>query len=224
MTSSPIPSSSSRSRAELLKLATWPVFALFLSLAVYLWLHPTGLRELRRSQRAVRAAKSWHSIMATKLPDGTSMISGFRDVVCPADFDQTTIHHEENGRTDRQVMLNGTFYTQLPMGGWQHGSNTFMPIFDCSLGPYLGSSFLYSDLDEIERNGEIHRGGAQSLEGAKCRWWHVLPQKGSPPRYSVCLNADDHLPRLVNSVPAGISVSFSRWNSTTIAPPVSSDP
>lgn len=216
-----------RSALDLLKLAVWPVFVIVLSLVIYLWLQPSaGMRALRRSERALQSAKSWHSVMAAKGPDGFWAIAGLRDVSCPADIDETILHADANGATRRRIETQGVTYTRSPYGGWSQQNGGQTPVVDCGRGPMVGSQFLYSDLNEIERNGEVRRGGTQNVEAGKCQWWIAAPEKGGLPRYSVCLNTGDYLPHDVVFNQAGVSASFTQWNTTTIVPPagVAPDP
>jgi hypothetical protein len=207
-------------RPELLKLAVWPAIMLVLSLAIYLWLRPSaGIRALRRSEQALRSARSWHSVKAQRSSDGSWIINGLRDVTCPADYDETILHADSNGSTRRQIEFQGVTYSRSPYGGWLRSYGNLTPVAECGQGPFVGGQLLYSDLNEVERNGEVRRGEIQKVEGGQCQWWSVSPEKGAAPRYSVCLNAVDYLPHDIVFNQAGVSVSFTRWNTTIISLP-----
>ena len=224
-TSSPPPTTprpSVNSTIELIKIAFWPVFIVVAIGAIWFYLRPSrGLRELQTSRDAVRLATSWHSLRSTRRSDGSWVMAATRDVVCPTDFDETTIHPEQNGATERRVEVQGHFYSQLPTGVWTTLGNGFIRIPDCGRGPYLESlGNVYNDLDEIEQKGEVHRGGHLDTEGVKCQWWHITTANPTQPKYSVCLAEDSHFPLVVTSESYGFSYSFSKWNQTTITAPI----
>jgi hypothetical protein len=204
---------------------TSPVLVITVLVAIWLYLRPSrGARELEASRDAVRHATNWHSVRSIRLSDGSWFVNGMRDVVCPTDFDETSIHPERNPATERRVELQGYFYHQLPNGLWQRMGNGLIKIPDCGRGPYLEFfEHIYADLDEIERNGEVFPGGNLDSDGVKCQWWHITTTNPKEPKYSVCLEANSHLPLVATSLTYGFSYSFSEWNRTAITAPTPND-
>jgi len=211
-----------RQNREYLKLATWPVFFLGLGLGLYLYLGPSrGYQELERSQDALHRAKSWRSVARVRTDDGAWPVNGTRDVVCPSDFVETYTDPQQPGVLLGRAVVHGIFYNQHLDGSWIHNRDPYFLAPDCGKGPLLaGMGFLYPPLEEIARNGEIRRGKHGMTEHGKCLWWDVIPSKGSPPRYSVCLDESSHLPFEVSSEQFGFSGLFWDWDVTAISPPI----
>lgn len=209
------------SRTVLIKAVVVGLFFVVIIVSGWLYMRPSrGLREVQRSRDAVHQATSWHLMRSGRLPDGSWQYTGNRDVVCPADFDETTIRPDHNNDTEHRVELHGFFYRQLPSGAWQRSGNGPIALPECGLGPYLDPfTNIYSDLEDIERNGEVQRGSFQDTDGVNCQWWHIMVVRSPNPKYSVCLDEKSHLPLLVTSIPYGFNYSFSKWNETTIATP-----
>ena len=210
---------------ELLKLAAWPIFFLFLGLAVYWLLLPgRGYRELHASQEALRTAKSWRSLGRVRLEDGTWQTNYIRNIACPTEFDQS---YRDAFRPDvmhRHVLVGGVYYDRQDDGSWHHSPNPYFPVLDCGRGPLVeGFGFLYPSIEEIARNGEVQAGGRDTTEHGECRWWRVVLQRGSPPSYSVCLDESSHLPLELDSQRFGYNYLFWDWNAMTIEAPVDTE-
>lgn len=205
----------------LIKAIVVPLFFVAIIVGGWLYMRPNrGMRELQRSRDVVRAAASWHSMRSGRMSDGSWHYTGSRDVVCPNDFDETTIRPDHDNATEHRVELHGLFYIQLPGGAWKRSANGLIAMPECGRGPYLEPfTNIYSDLEEIERTGEIQKGSHENSEGVTCQWWHVLFTQSPNPKYSVCLDEQSHLPLIVTSTPYGFHYSLSKWNEVTIATP-----
>ena len=214
---------------DVMKFAIWPILVVGMFVFFYFYARPTpGAQALRLSRDAVQQATSWHTLTSTHLSDGSWMKSEMRDLVCPTDFDRTTLHVGQTSSIERKVEFQGTFYSQLPTGEWQRLLNGLIRIRDCGRGPYLESlGYIYSDLDEIARTGEIRMGGLLDSNGVKCQWWHLsaAPPTASDakPKYSVCVDESTHLPLLATSETLDFSYNFSKWNQITISAPTPAD-
>jgi hypothetical protein len=201
---------------ELLKRAAWPLLFLTFSYGLYLYFSPSrGYQEMLKSQEALRHVKSWRSIGSEQ-----GLVNAWRDVNCPADFSDTYVDPNEHLVT-RRAAVSGISYQQRSDGSWLRTTSPQDPVSDCGKGPYVrGIGFLYPPLDEIERNGEIRKGDWEKTEHGKCRYWSLIPAKGAPPRYSVCLDESTHLPIRIGTGAGGVSYTFWDWDAATIAPPV----
>jgi len=183
-----------------------------------------GVLELRRSREAIREAKSWESDVTGQLPSGQWVIVMMTKMECPAREDRIGIVHEENNRTVHEIWYDGDYYDLTNRGTWTSLPHGTKPVTDCGLGPSLvWDGGLYSDLDSVEKTGEVRHGQAPPPEGGvDCTWWDVAPEKNGAAHYSVCVSNDgEHLPMRVRSHENthNYVYTFQGWNSTTVALP-----
>jgi hypothetical protein len=103
---------------------------------------------LNRSRDAIRAAQSWQSTTAVQLPGGQWTVVDLYAVDCNGNFDHTYILHDQQNRNERQLQLNGRFYTRLPNNTWVQAPNASLPFAHCGEGPTLiWDGPLYDGLD-----------------------------------------------------------------------------
>jgi len=177
-----------------------------------------GVKALRASQQAMREAKSWQVAVVEQTRNGWTLVR-IDSVECPARWDRTS-HVPETSY--REIWFDGVHY-EMDAGGTFIATDMPFPS-GCGSGPSLASSgILYDDLDAIADNGEVRPGhlpvGTPGTQG--CTWWDAAPAKGAEPKYSVCLNEDDHLPRSIRSVEQGHTYAYTLpgWNVTTVTLP-----
>ena len=206
------------------------VIGLIMVLGGAIWLYPSNqqvsqkaMEEFTLAQRAVFAAKSWHSHIYN-LKDGSVASDLASDVVCPLDkrdVSDTTGYE--------RVTLDGVGYSKDASGQWQH--TIYDPfhvnkLTDCTQGPL----FIMNDpLSSIDRMRAYHvlvkKGELKTVDGESCRQW-VIPREGIYPYVIVCINPEDHLPREVlqyspdrTPVLTG-RLTLTRWNQVTVTPPI----
>jgi len=179
----------------------------------------SGYRELQASREAVRAAKSWRFAAQIPLDTSTTVIVKTRDVVCPTDFAESSRELDNLDRFKGHAFIRGINYDRLPDGSWRYYPANLPPLRECGKGPIVEGTFLYGTLDRVASMGEIRRGDRFTTEHGACRWWDVIPERGAPPSYSVCLEGFSHLPLELRYPLSGNTYTFWDWNATTLTPP-----
>lgn len=206
------------------------VFAVVL-FAGFLGCSKAGVRELRQSRDAVRAAKSWE-VDATQ--GATTRMLFQEKVECPSRRDMMwTVRPPEKAVLDNDgrvvvhdIWFDGDRYTSDGLS-WHHfaGAEKALPsklAIGCGVGPALvWDGALYSDLDAVIKAGEIRQGPTATINGGECTWWDVAPAKGQDARYTVCVDTATHLPRVARTRERGNEYTYtlSRWNETSVGLP-----
>lgn len=190
-----------------------------------------GVKELRQSRDAVRAANSWE-VYATL---GATTVTVFQaKVECPSRRDMmwtvrppANLVMDNNGRVVvHDIWFDGDWYTSDGRL-WNHfpGAEKALPgklALGCGVGPALvWDGTLFSDLDAVIKTGEIRPGPTSTINGGECTWWDVVPDKGAEARYTVCVDSVTHLPRVARTREHGTEYTYTltRWNETSVALP-----
>jgi hypothetical protein len=193
-----------------------------------------GVKELRQSRAAVRAASSWQSDVTGTAPGSHPRDILLEKVECPSRRDlMLTTRPPEKSELDKEgriivheIRYDGDWYTSDGRS-WNHfaGAQKNLPgklPIGCGEGPArVWDGALYADLDDVIGKGEIRRGQTAQIDGGACTWWEVAPAKDAPAHYSVCVGDQDHLPREVRSHEKGNEYTYtlSHWNQTSVTLP-----
>ncbi len=193
-----------------------------------------GVKELRQSRDAVRAAKSWQIDVTGAAPGATPRELLREKVECPSRRDlMWTIRPPEKAVLDKdgrtvvhEIWYGGDWYTSDGRS-WDHfaGAEKALPgklAIGCGEGPALiWDGALYSDLDQAVKVGEIRQGPTATVNGGVCTWWDVAPAKGEAAHYTVCVDKENSLPRVVRARERGNEYTYtlSGWNETSVTLP-----
>jgi len=200
---------------------------LALGVAFYFYFGPgRGVYEIEQCHAAVRKARSWHMQGQTRSREDRPWNTFARDVSCPGAMHETARVTDEEGHEHLQelVILNEAYYSRRTDGTWLFNPTGAPPepVPDCAFGPLLPShANLFGDQKEVLANARITAGQMESAGGASCRNWEVSFPSGSgyTPRYWICINQGDHLPRRVTFPNNSASFEFSMWNATSVSAP-----
>jgi hypothetical protein len=191
-----------------------------------------GVKELRESRDAVRAARNWENDATVRNGAQWQMVF-LEKVECPSRRDMMwTIQPpkellDDKGRIVRHdIWFDGTWYTSDGRT-WEtfRDAEKKLPgklAISCGDGPTLASDgHLFSDLDDIVRKGEIRPGPKMTENGFDCTWWDVADGPGAAPRYTVCINTLSHLPQVVRTREHGNEYTYtlSQWNTASVGLP-----
>ena len=188
-----------------------------------------GIAELQRSRAALRDARSWHSHAIQKTAAGTLFREETKDISCPDDYKLETFVPDGQRMTgfppfyrSTTIHTSGMTYLRLDDASWMSNAPMSYAIsLDCTGSPNVNGSKLFYDLDIVIAQGEVKSGERRHVGDDLCRDYSVSWAHDLTPRYIVCINEDDHLPRLVDLRSAQWTYEFSAWNSTTVtAPPI----
>lgn len=179
-----------------------------------------GVKALQASREAIRAANSWQVSVSMQTRSGWQLVR-IDSVECPGRLDRTGTSPDSPSNSYRQIWFGGVHYEVGPRGTWT--ATDMPPPAGCGAGLRLATGgFLYDDLDAIGRDGEVRRSPPFGQPRAEdCTWWDAAPAKGADPKYSVCLNDDDHLPRSIRSVEQEQTYVYTLpgWNVTKVTLP-----
>ncbi len=195
-----------------------------------------GAIELQQARQAVRRAQGWNMGITVRLSSGQWVPYSLEKVECP---NRRRIYHllperlvtgsqvPSSGWIAQEIWYDGDWLT-FDAAGWNRirGAQDTFPgkpaMTTCGSDiAMIGDIPLFGDLDSIIKNGEIRRGNLPQPEHENCIWWEVAPGPGAPARYSVCVDPQDHLPRVVRSreQERDYAYSFSLWNATQVTLP-----
>jgi len=208
------------------------VVVIALGLAAYLYVGPgRGLYEIEQAHAAVRKAKSGHLQGRARAAEDQPWSTFSRDVACPGALHESATLTDAEGheRLQELVILNGAYYSRKSDGGWLFNPTGAPPeaVPDCAYGPILPSrTNLFGDAQEVRANAKIARGEIEKVGEENCRNWEVSFPAGSgyAPRYWICINGSDHLPRRVTFPNNSASFEFTDWNTATVTAPALNDP
>ena len=129
---------------------------------------------------------------------------------------------DPHNRSVRELMYDSAYYSKGDGIDWIKVPGGQIAAITCGQGPSLTwDGILYEDLDGVQRSGEVRPGKPTQVDGSACDWWEVAPVKGAPPHYTVCINPDDFLPRIVHSREHDLNYTYtlSNWNTTKVTLP-----
>jgi hypothetical protein len=207
----------------------WIYVLVMMMLAVVTGCTKPGVKELRQSRDAVRAAKSWQEDVSVN--DGGRWAPLLLvKVECPARRDLMWTMRppkeelDSEGRTVvHEIWYDGTWYTSDGRV-WETLADAEKKIpgkldIGCGEGPLrVWDGSLYSDLDQVIGKGEIKPGPKMTENGYDCTWWDLAAAPGEQPKYTVCINEASHLPQVVRSRENGHEYTYtlSQWNTASV--------
>jgi|SRR5258706_9106645 len=181
-----------------------------------------GVLELRTSREATRAAQSWQEDISAQVPTGQWMIVDLEKVECPGRMDRIAMLRDPHNRGVHELEYDGAYYSKGDGADWTKVPGAKIAAISCGQGPLLvWDGVLYSDLEAVERSGEVRLAKPTISSDDACEWWEVAPEKDGPPHYTVCIHADDHLPYIVHSHEHNLNYTYtlSNWNKTKVTLP-----
>ncbi len=195
-----------------------------------------GAVELQKARQAIHMAQGWNVGVTVQLSSGQWVPFSLEKVECP---NRRRIYHllperlvtgsqiPSPGWIAQEIWYDGDWLT-LDAAGWNRirGAQDTFPgkpaMTTCGNDiAMVVDPPLFSDLDSILENGEIRRGKLPVPQHENCTWWEVAPGPGAPARYSVCIDPQDHLPRVLRSREQehDYVYSFSQWDATQVTLP-----
>jgi hypothetical protein len=197
--------------------------AIPITLVYFLTRPDQGLVELKRSRDAIAHARSWRVHEVIKSTGDSIFRDETKDVSCPTEFDVETFYPQ-----GRRLISNVTAFHQsrIHAGTVLYTRNDDEPWIstvdgayfaspDCSHGPVIRNSVLFSDIDMLTLNGEVKRGERKLVADGYCRLWQIASPRGSA-GYTACINENDHLPRQFTYDAGRAIYDFSNWNLPTV--------
>jgi hypothetical protein len=214
----------SRSRIAILLLSG----AVPITVAYYMTRPDPGLSQLQKSRDAIHQATSWHSHESMLGPAAVILREETRDVFCPSrtrsnyriETSFITPDRLRDGDAQRsriEMSIDGVHYSQIDGGPWtSHPEGMFLQ--DCGGAPIVLGSKLYFDADIIIPHGQMKYVGERHVGADACTDWEASWDRIKP-RYTICINEADHLPRRI-AREDGWTIEFSNWNqpSSLVAP------
>jgi hypothetical protein len=181
-------------------------------LLLYLWLLPSAAeRQLKHTQVALQKATSWHMESRAVGPDHDE--NTIQDVVCPNTFSQIIRVDMHNGAPSTEmatVELPTAEYERATGSDWKRHEHTLRGSKDCLVHPPLLES-----IHDMLMIGKSEKGEKRVVAGESCRdWVWEIPRRMAPPVVmTLCINADDDLPREIRIAGAPDSIEhYSKWN------------
>ncbi len=187
----------------------------------------SAVEEFTLTQKAMASAKSWHSHVLSKKQGGDVLLDTTSDVVCPYD-----VHYVSLVPPYESATVNGVLYRRQESGEWQIDrpsivSSTRPVLVECQLGPF--SEDIFGNLQAFPTWNTASKGEKKTIDGDSCREWTVTAVAETVPRFTICINSDDHLPREFRTYdrhpaaglsPAGNVTTVTRWNQVKVDPPM----
>jgi len=213
------------SRLSGLRIKLLLLFAIVpVAVAYYVTRPDPGLTQLQLSRDAVHKARSWHSHEVVKGPGDMIAHEETKDVSCPSknrsDYRIETsfqrpdaLRYGQAQHSKIDMSISGVHYSRIDDGPWDSYVGG-MFLQDCNGMPIVHDSKLYFDADIVIATGKMRRIGHLRVDSESCTEWEVSWDRTTP-RYTVCINEADHLPRRITLDSGRWTMEFSAWN----APP-----
>lgn len=188
---------------------TWLLARMLVALLLVGWVYSalllpsSGDKEFRRSLEALKKVNSIHYSMLADLP--AQHTEQEADLVCSEDSFHRTTHivahqAEKDFNLDTEILRSGGQDYRLQGNGlWRREySGTEAATLTCRRLSQGLAAWIVPDMNEMLQHGIIEKGNKKTVNGDVCREWKVTLSIGVILEHrTVCIGADDHLPREV---------------------------
>lgn len=204
----------------------WVVARLVVALVIVGWAVSylgTGSGE-KEFQKTLEAMKQVHSFrVASTSSYGTQHSEMLWEVDCGRNMVHHQWHHVESSTNPPTEMnrdetfVGGMEYDRKSDGSWAQNRYAYQgnsAKFVCSNLTQGADTNLLPQIATMIRRGVIQKGPKKTVNGVRCREWHVTLKGGSRglEHDSVCLGLDDHLPYELIAESEGSRSSYTDYN------------
>jgi hypothetical protein len=205
----------------------WVVARLLVAIAIVAWaasyIGPGGgEKEFQKTQEAIKHVRSFRMASSTHTP-GDQRIETLWEVDCNSNIAHYRWHVTfADGDPSKEILQDQTFLAGRAYD--RKADGTFVPArySDASQGAkgYCNQiaqgadNAIFPQIDNMIRHGVIQKADKKTINGVRCREWHVTMRAGINrlEHDSVCIGLEDHLPYEVTDESTYSHATYSDYN------------
>jgi len=180
-----------------------------------------GEKEFQKTQEAIKHVRSFRMTDATQSSPAQRVES-----LWEVDCNKNNVHyrwHVSSGDGDpaKEVLQDRTSVAGQDYDRNTDGTFALARYTDANHSAKIvcdriaqGTSLIFPQLDNMIRRGVIQKADKKTVNGVRCREWHVTLRAGLNrlAHDSVCIGLEDHLPYELTDAATGTHTSFSDYN------------